>query len=187
MIVYSKVTTAAATLPVNLEDVKAHLRVDGTEDDALILSLIKVAINECEAYAGLSFITQTRTVKLDYFNGSDVILPYGPVTSVTSVTYYDGDDVQQTVDAADYTLDTQSGLSKIRVTESWPSTNVTLNNVVVTYVAGYADQASVPEVIKLAIKERVLFHYQHRGDEQAESFHWMDLLDTVKVYWNAEY
>ena|SRR5688572_7920577 len=185
MILYSR-ATLPTTLVVSLDEAKSWLKLDGTTEDTLLTSAILAATAECEAYAGLSFITRSRIVKITSFTGKDLILPYGPVTAITSVTYSDSDDVSQTVPGADYTLDTQSGLSKLRVTESWPTTNLVLNNVTATYVAGYANAAAVPEIIKLAIKKRLAFHYEHRGDEGSKSDEWMDLLDTVKVYWSAE-
>jgi uncharacterized phiE125 gp8 family phage protein len=187
MIVYSRVTTAPAEEPVTLEEAKLFLRVDGSDEDALITSLITVARQVCEAYAGLSFITQTRSVKLDRFSG-DLALPYGPVDPDSiEVEYIDSDDADQTLDPASYYIDVQSGLAKLRVnSDGWPGTNRTLNNVVVTYDAGYENAAAVPEVIKLAIKKRIAFDYEKRGDESEYSHQWQDLLDTVKVYWNAE-
>ena len=187
MILYSR-ASLPATLVVSLVEAKEWLKLPSdTTEDNLLTSAILSTTQECEAYSGLSFITRSRTVKITSFNGKDLILPYGPVTAITSVTYSDEDDAPQTVSSADYTLDTQSGLSRLRVTESWPYTNLILNNVTATYVAGYASAAAVPEVIKLAIKKRLAFHYEHRGDEGSKSDEWMDLLDTVKVYWGAEY
>jgi uncharacterized phiE125 gp8 family phage protein len=186
MIIYSN-ATLPATLVVSLAEVKTWLKIDGTDEDTLLTSLIASATAECESYSGLSFITRTRTVKLTSFKGRDLILPYGPVTALTSITYTDEDEAPQTIDTADYTVDTASGLSKVRVTESWPYTNQILNNVTVTYVAGYASAAAVPEVIKTAIKKKVAFDYEKRGDDNTDSDAWRRALDTVRVYWNAEY
>jgi uncharacterized phiE125 gp8 family phage protein len=186
MIIYSN-ATLPATLVVSLDEVKAWLKIDGTDEDTLLTSLIASCTAECEAYAGLSFITRTRTVKLTSFNGRDVILPYGPVTALTSIGYADQDDDAQTIDADDYTLDGSSALAKVRVTESWPYTNRILNNVTVTYVAGYANAAAVPEIIKTAIKQNVAVKYEKRGDTSESSDAWMRTLDLVKVYWHAEY
>lgn len=186
MIVYSRVSTQPGSEPVTLDEAKLWLKVDGSDEDALITSLIVVARQVCETYAGLSFITQTRQVKLDRFCG-DVILPYGPVTSVTQFIYFDPDDAEQEITEDDYTLDIQSGLAKIRIgEEGWPSTNRQLNNVAITYEAGYATAADVPEVAKLAIKKRMALDYEKRGDTDDDSEDWMRLLDTIKVYWNAE-
>jgi uncharacterized phiE125 gp8 family phage protein len=183
MIVYSRVTVAPASEPITLTEAKAWLKVDGTDDDALLTSLITAARIACENYAGLSFITQTRTVKLDRFCG-DVILPYGPVASVTSVAYKKEDDTDGTINSSDYTLDIQSGLSKIRINEDgWPYTNRTLNNVVVTYVAG---AGAATEIMKLGVKQKLAVDYEKRGDTNEESEAWMSTLDLIKVYWNAE-
>jgi uncharacterized phiE125 gp8 family phage protein len=110
------------------------------------------------------------------------------VTTLDSITYLDEDDVEQTVDSGDYTLDISSGMAKVRVTESWPTTNGGLSSTVITYTAGYADADSVPEVIKQAIKATVATLYEHRGDDGHGGLPLMatDLLDSVKVYWNAE-
>jgi uncharacterized phiE125 gp8 family phage protein len=191
MILYSRVSVAPASEPITLEEAKAFLRVDGTDEDALITSLISVARSVCETYAGLSFAAQTRVVKLDRFpcSDKDIILPYGPVTAVTSVAYSDEDGNPQTVASGGYTVDMQSGLSKIRITESWPSTDRIMNNVVVTYTAGYA---TVPEVAKHAIKMTLASLYENRQDEVVGTvttlLNWNSqaLLDTIKVYWDAE-
>lgn len=188
MIIYSKVTEQPDSEPVNLDEVKVQIKVDGTDEDEFIASKIKVARRICERYAGLSFITQTRTVSLDRFYGRDIILPYGPVTAIESFDYKDSSGVDQTIDEALYTLDTQSDLPKIRVLDSWPSTDRTLNNVVITYTAGYADADSVPEEVKEAILKTVARLYEKRGDGddgQVLTDEIIDLLDTVKVYWNA--
>jgi len=188
MILYSRVSVAPGSEPITLSEAKAFLKVDGTDEDALIGSLISVARQVCETYAGLSFAAQTRVVKLDRFPCRDVILPYGPVNTITSIAYVDEDEAPQTITSG-YTLDTQSGLSKIRITERWPSTNRVMNNVVITYTTGYA---SVPEVVKHAIKMTLGTLYENRQDEivgtssQVLSWNSQSLLDTVKVYWDAE-
>ncbi len=184
MIVYSRVTAQPASEPITLTEAKAWLKVDGTDEDTLITSLITSARIACENYAGLSFITQTRVVKLDRFCG-DLVLPYGPVDpDEIEVTYVDEDDTDQTFDPANYYIDVQSGVAKLRVNDSgWPNTNRTLNNVVVTYQTG---QATASELVKLAIKKRLAFDYEKRGDTDDYSGGWMELLDNIKVYWNAE-
>lgn len=187
MIIYSKVTEAPDSEPVTLDEVKVQIKVDSTDEDDFITKKITAARRICERYAGLSFITQTRTVSLDRFYGRDVILPYGPVTVIESFSYKDSAGASQTITGG-YTLDTESDIAKVRVLDSWPSTDRTLNNVVITYTAGYADADSVPEEIKEAILKTVARLYEKRGDGddgQVLTDEIIDLLDTVKVYWNA--
>lgn len=186
MIVYSKVTTAASVDPVWLSEAKAHLNIDGTDQDDMIAKKIMAATAMCEKYAGLSFITQTRRIALDKFYCDDITLPYGPVVSITDFTYHDSDDAQQSVDPGDYTLDNHSTLAKIRVLETWPTTNQVLNNVVIDYVCG-SIPADVPYEAKEAVLRLTTRLYENRGDvgEGLMTEDVTDLLDMIKVYWYA--
>ncbi|WP_096232267.1 head-tail connector protein [Thermoanaerobacterium sp. RBIITD] len=51
--------------PVSLEEAKLHLRVDGTEEDALISALISTAREFCESFTGRSLALQT----FEYISG----------------------------------------------------------------------------------------------------------------------
>lgn len=186
MIHYSKVITAPTELPVTLEEIRAHLNIDGTDQDTLLTQKATAATGLCERYAGLSFITQTRRVTLSTFTCKDVILPYGPVTEITRFIYLDADGNETAVDAADYTLDLQSDLAKVRVTDSWPETNRVLNNVVIEYEAGNAIE-DVPQEAKEAVLRLTARLYEKRGDTDGGVMteEITDLLDLIKVYWYA--
>lgn len=188
MILYSKVSEHPDEEPVTLSDAKVHCRVDGSDEDQLIQSKMKTARRMCEAYAGLSFAPQTRIVRMDKFK-RNLILPYGPVLEVTGFTYLDGDGVEQNVAAEDYVIDVESGITRMRPVEDWPDSYGTLNNVAITYTTGYAPN-DVPEEVKEAILKTTARLYANRGDDDSGSVmtpEIMDLLDTVKVYWDAEY
>src|SRR5437868_4378259 len=146
MVVYSKVTSAPATEPVTTTEAKTHLRVTGSADDTYITTLIKVARQVCEVYSQLSFITQTRQIKLDAFPSCDraIRLPYGPVTAITASGFqYSKDDgtTYTMVAGTDYVLDTHSDIARITPIDGWPTdvkdTTETNNAVVVSYTAGY--------------------------------------------------
>lgn len=187
MIVYSRVTDGPESEEITLDEAKAWIKVDGTDEDARITSLITSARRICEAYAGLSFLAQTRQVKLDKFPCGDIILPYGPVTGVTSVEYIDGDDADQTLDSDRYSVDSHSGLAKLRVDEDgWPDTNRSLSNVVVEYEAG---PDTMDPIAKEATLKTIARLYEKRGDSDDGPVLTDDitsLLDLIKVYWNAE-
>jgi len=187
MIHYSKVISPNYHDPVWLSEAKDHLNIesDDTSKDNLITQKIVTASAMCEKYAGLSFMTQTRRVTLDYFCG-DIILPYGPVQSVTDFIYLDGDDAEQTFTG--YTLDLNSQLAKLRVTDTWPTTNLTMNNVQIDYVAGVDNAVDVFPEAREAIFRLVAKLFEHRGDSNDGGLmteEITDLLDTIKVYWYA--
>ncbi|MBN1807189.1 MAG: phage head-tail connector protein [Sedimentisphaerales bacterium] len=159
-----KVTTPPSVEPVTLNEAKLHLRVDHTDEDALITSLIKVAREWCENFQNRAYITQTITLTLDEF--PDVFtVPRPPLQSVTSIKYIDTDGVQQTLSSGIYDVDSQSEPGRIALAygQSWPGIRGDINSVEVVYVAGYGDTAdNVPERVKAAIKLLAGHLYEHR-------------------------
>lgn len=172
-ILYSKVTTEPSAEPILIADAKNHLRVDHDDEDLLINILIQSARETVEQRTNRSLITQTRTMKMDYFplcwgrtyraQWPAIELPYGPVSSVTSVKYYDESDVEQTYSSSNYWVDISSGIPKIVVKNSWPSTYDKPNAVEVVYVAGYGvSGSSVPSPIRNAMLLLIAHLYEHR-------------------------
>ena len=172
-IIYSKVSSEPAVEPVTLTEAKLHLRVDHTDDNSLITILIQAAREITEQHLGRSLITQSRTVKLDYFpRCNEITVPYGPLVSVTTLKYYDEDEVQQTMSSTLYWVDASSDIGRIRVKDAWPGTYDMPNAVEVIYVAGYgAAGSNVPQAIKAAILLIVGHLYENReqvGDQRYE-------------------
>lgn len=157
--------TAPATEPVSLQEAKDHLRISGTSEDTLITSLIKSARIQVENYLNRALITQTWDVFYPCFK-NELLLPYPPVQSVTSVKYNDLDGVLQTLSGSNYWSVTQSDPGSIvrKYETTWP--DLEYGNplpVVVRCVVGYGDADDVPEIIKHAIKILLTDLYEHRG------------------------
>lgn len=188
-VLYSRVTTQPTFEPVTSSEAKTHLRVEYTYDDTYISNLITAARQRCEMYAGLSIPTQTRLLELDSFPSDDdtpIILPYGPVASISSVAYTDEDGAAQTWSGTLYSADISSELCRLypTVDESYPDTDESNKSVRITYVAGYS-QANTPMLIKQAVLLEVGNLYENRGDGDMSQAA-RSLLDFVKVYWHAE-
>lgn len=165
-----KLITPPAMEPVTLVEAKAQLRVEHTESDALIISLITVAREYCEGFQNRTYITQTWELWLDDWPDKDYIrIPLPPLQSVASIKYYGTDDTEYTVDAADYFVDDKSEPGRIALaySKTWPT--ITLrpaNAVCVEFTAGYGDAAStVPQRVKQAIL--LLIGYWHENREAA--------------------
>lgn len=158
--------TGPSTLPVSLTDMKSHLRVDITDDDGLIQTLVEVVRSDMEKKYDTAFISQTWDWYLDDFPGTVFTLPIWPVSSLTSIKYTDEDDNESTYSSANYRLDTVSKPARVtlKTGSSWPSVSLKeINGVVIRFVAGYgASDSAVPEPVKQAIKLAVGDLYENR-------------------------
>jgi uncharacterized phiE125 gp8 family phage protein len=163
-IIYSKVTSDPAAEPVLLAEAKLHLRVENDEENALISILSQAAREMIEQRLGRSLITQSRTIKMDHFPlcSDTILLPYGPVQSVTSIHYL-VDGVSTLLSALDYAVDTNSDIARIVIDDSWPSADDDINSVTIVYVCGYGASSSyVPKPIKQAIYMLLAHLYENR-------------------------
>ncbi len=163
-IIYSNVTTPPSAEPVTTQEAKNHLKVDYDEDDLLIAILIQAAREWIERRTGRSLITQTRTAKLDYFPRCNKIrLPYGKVSSVTSISYYNESEQSTTLSASDYWTDFTNDISRIVVRNYWPATFDMPNAVTIVYTAGYgAAGSNIPQPLKQAMLLIIGHLYEHR-------------------------
>lgn len=139
--------TPPTVYPVTLAEAKAHCRVDSADEEALITGLIAAATSYVEEYTGRSLCPQTWKLTLDAFTPS-ILLPRGPVASVTSVEYYDPTGSFMTVSTDDYVLDNANFPAWIVVNNAWPETLDAINSVQITYVTG---ETAPPAPIKQAI------------------------------------
>ena len=177
-----QLVTPPAAEPVSLAEAKGHLRVDGTDDDALITSLIAAARQAAETLTGRQFITARWKLVLDSFPGPSmggvpaglpfslpghaILLPKCPVQSVFAIQYLDMVGVSQTLPITEYTVDVACEPARLTPVfgKTWPITLPQIGAVWVSFDAGYGTAASVPEGIKSWIKLRVGSLYAHREE-----------------------
>lgn len=173
--------SAPAIEPVSLSDVKLFLRIDGTDDDALLTSLLVTARRLCEEFTKRAFITQTWKLTLDRFPCDEdwterehallfrseqnaIQLARQPIQSITSIKTTDTGNVQTTVAGATYTLDQSGGRVLLNDEFFWPSNLREYAAVEITTVNGYgSDGGTVPEPIKQAIIQTLGAMYENRS------------------------
>lgn len=153
-------TVTPAESPVTLADIKAHCRIDGSDDNDYLAALIAGAVEEVEQLCGVALATQTLALYLDHFP-AEIRLPRNPVQSVASIQYLDNNGQTQTLAPAAYTLDNKGVVARIIPAYgcNWPGTRPQPNAVTVTFVAGHD---AVPERFKLLVKFIVAEHYENR-------------------------
>ena len=83
-----KQTTAPAAAAVPTSDAKAWLRIDHSDEDTLIASLVTRATNVVEHLTNRQLINASWTYQVDQFPHQDAIFfPIAPLVSVTQISY----------------------------------------------------------------------------------------------------
>lgn len=187
----AKLITAPAELAVSLSLLKQNLRVDSTDEDALITVILKAAIEKIEKLTSKKLINQTWDIffdnfpcdrKADWWDGtkeapisqlvsqySKLELPFGILSSVTGVYTYDNDNTEYIFASSNYVVDTCGliGSISLKSNSSWPTTILKpTNGIKVTCVFGYgADDTYIPNDLVMAVLALASRMYEHRGDE----------------------
>lgn len=172
-------------------EVQSYLRLDGTDDQPLVLGLIDAVTSRVEEFIGRKLISQVWSIYYDFFPKADkqdawwdgvrdgapqdlyaqinhLNLPFGPCSTVSFFRTYDENDSTYAFDSSLYTLDTISGKPKIalKIGQTWPSTTIRpVNGIHIKGTFGFGTASSaVPQAIKEAVKITVANLYEHRGE-----------------------
>lgn len=158
-------TIATSLPPVTLDEVKAYLRIDGNDDDSVLLALIDAATEWVEEQTRQTLQLSESTQTIDGFPTNGVIvLPAMPLRSVNYVWYFNETGDQQLVPSNSYTVDitTKPGRIVLKPSRTWPTTDGSAASVWIEYTAGYSTAASVPATLRQAIKFMVGHWFEHR-------------------------
>lgn len=163
-------TVTAATIPGEMyARAQEHLRLDATPDDLLSLrGYVAAAVADFEMVTGRQLFTATKRLNLETWH-SVIDLKSAPVASVTSLTYWDEEDTQQTVAATDYETDIDEEPGKIYVDSDYDYPTLSDSKpypVQVTFTCGHGtDVRDLPPQIMTAI---LIYAGQLYDDRTAE-------------------
>lgn len=181
--------TAPESEPLTLGEAKKHLEIASSEtahDDQLSL-LIQAAREQWEHDTDAAVLTQTWSVTLNDW-GCDIALPKRPLQSITSVTYYDTGNTQQTLATTVYSLDAARRLVRLKYNQVWPAQADRWDAITVTYVAGYTSAALVPAVVKQAMLLLVGRYFEDRDELMSDAMKAMPAYDNlVKRFMRSSY
>lgn len=157
-----RVTVEPAAEAISAAQVKAHLRVFGTDEDALIDAWITAARQRCEGELLRPLLPQTRVALMDTF---PCFIPLGPnVTTVASVTYRDTEGQAQTLPPEAYRLVDDERLVP---TGSWPAGDT----VRVTFQCGAFTAATVPQALRAWMLLQIgAMHEQREAVSNGQTF-----------------
>ena len=155
---------------VTLSDVKLDLRVDHDFEDTLIQPLIQAATEYLEAPSGVlgkAFLTQTWKLST---RGPDsdcrIYIPVTPVQSIEAISYFDSDNVEQTLTISDFHLYGDENWAYLIPKDDleWPELFDRLDALTITFKAGFgSSETDVPETIRQIVRLIVTHWYTNRS------------------------
>lgn len=154
--------------PVGLDQARAQCSLgDNTFHDPLLVNLITAARAQVEQDTGLVAYTGTFTYKMTDWPYGDVFAldDVRPVTSITSIAYLDTDGASQTLATTVYQLETAAVKQFVRLkySQNWPAIRGDINGITVTFVAGHASVAAIPQRFKQACLLLINHWFENRG------------------------
>jgi hypothetical protein len=170
------------TEPVSLLEAKAWIKVDHSDEDALIQILIQTARERCESLTGLSLCLQQWAVYLDgwpmqsledwwdgfregaFMNAPLQAIPlrHGPVRQIDAFNLYDESDTITVYSSTHYSLDRIRNRLVLQPNAPVPQGARILNPIEVIYTTGYEFN---PASIKAGLLKLIAHLYEHRGDD----------------------
>jgi uncharacterized phiE125 gp8 family phage protein len=145
---------------ITLAEAKAYLRVDFSDDDSLITSLVAAAsanLDGPQGWLGRAIGEQELEAYVPSFCGGQIPALMPHIISVESVRYLDTSNIEQTIDAESYS----ASANRIWFSDSFivPGVYATWDAVRIAYTAGYEE---IPEQLKTAVKIHVGTLYENR-------------------------
>jgi len=159
---------STGTEAITVQEVKEWGKMPGDVDDQLISEMIADVREMQENYTGRSFIQKTITAHWDKIHGAEIVLPMGPIRSITSIkrVYEDGTLSDALTETTDYYV---SGMDfkRINLYKRWQSAGQILTGLRIEYVAGHGsgnNQVPLPGPIRKAMLRQCATDYYQRDD-----------------------
>lgn len=147
--------TAPASPAVSDAEMEAHARAAGQPGEQYDI-YVQAAQAHAEKITARKFVSQTWKWFLDGWPSSDrLALPFGRLTSITHVKYYDSAGSAAVTFASTYygvSTARDPGVLALKYQQVWPTATLrTLDPIEIQFVCGWATAGDVPADIRAAI------------------------------------
>lgn len=155
--------TPPADEPVSVAELKSQLEIaaSDTAHDTPLAAFITAARQKWERDTQRYEISRTMKIEMDSF--CEFIFPHLPITAITSITYYDTGNSQQTLSTDIYELDSARRQLRLKYQKDWPSIADRWDAVTVNYTLGdKTDETDSSEIAKMGIKLLAAHWFENR-------------------------
>lgn len=164
-----ELVTDASVEPVTLSEMKDFMKVDLTDEEDMITSMIESARVSIEKYCGIGLITKTYDYYFD--KAEDVIkIPLPPLQSVTTFVYNNLSYTETEISSSNYkvfTFDNNKGEVVKLPSYTYVTAVPDYRPFRIRFVNGFGDTASdVPDILKLALKLTVAHWFENRQSQE---------------------
>ena len=154
-----------ATLPLTTAEAKLYLRLDGSEDDAVVMMLIDAATDHVQNEINQQLVPATLSITIDAFpNAREIRLPRPPLRSVEAIRYFNPNGTEQVMPSSSFDVDeiSKPGRIVLKPGVSWPATDGRPGAITIEFDAGPTSDQPVPASLRQAIRFFVGQWFEHR-------------------------
>ena len=172
--------------PVSLLEAKDFMRLDGSEDDVLVSTLITAARIHIETTLGKILITQNWSYFLDTWpKTKTTYLPLDPIQTIEEVRFHNDQGSYEVIPLEDYSTDIISNHPRIRFHGTKPANSTKhLNQLEIRFTAGFGDEpADVPSDLKQALL-MLATHWFEQRDPIAFGGNFTEVPHTIQALLN---
>jgi uncharacterized phiE125 gp8 family phage protein len=162
---------AVATVAISASDFSVDVikNLATNVEDNILTNIIVSARQAAENFIRRPLMTQTWKCIFDETPSKILELEMAaPLQSVSSISYYNSDNVEVAIATTNFIIDTVSEPGRIctKSTFTWPSDPRELAGYQITYVVGYGDAEDVPRRIKEAMLQIIGHMYENRQSQE---------------------
>jgi len=159
--------------PVSLDEAKAWLRQDASDEDDLIQALIVSARITLETYTRRFFVTQIWRLAYDAWplrridqGGATMALPFAPLQNVAAIRVYDAAGAATTLAPTTYVAPAAGARARLAFLATPPDPGRAVDGIEIDLVLGYGSLASdTPAPLRSAMLMLIAQWREHRGDD----------------------
>jgi len=146
--------------PIDLTYAKTFLRIDGTDEDTLIETLIKTARHRVENMIGRTLMSRSFIYRCAVPKGKCFTLPRPPLVSVTRLTLIAENDQAVNIPTSDYSVTKRRDPAQVNLKsgKNWTDYLAGFVTLEVEFTAGYGN---IPDDVPLPIRQALLLLLAH--------------------------